>query len=233
MPGTLETAAAGYNEFVRRQAEVEKGDSEVLGMIDSGKYNSVQKGDSVVNWCNVFTDDVAKKKGVKLPRIKELPGFGGKGSEDWPENPASAQSLAGFFRAASEMPASGVKRVDPAYGKELANEGEFVIFSGEGHSTVMAPTKKWPNVYRSDIGNRGEDTRRKVGVSAFAPLYHIDKDKFNERRSELIRDFNKIPRDKYGYEMAPVTDGATRAHYERMTREMMREFHEVAPEMGI
>ena len=189
MPDQLEDI---YNmtKSVKRPGTHESINLDIL----SGKYNTIPDGYAK---CNLFTNDALTKYfGVDLPKRREFktPAFAKRTSEGtfegWGDAPASASVQGVFFDSASKIPGSGVSLVDPMTGSKLAKEGNPVIVLGAGHATIAAPHDKWPQIYRSDLSNRGEDKRTAVGLKNTDDFkfYALDKDKYKKFRS-LMKDF--------------------------------------------
>lgn len=172
---------ADYQAFIR--------DQQVQGMINSGKYDSIPPvfdgqriTSSRVTWCNVFTDDVAKRYNIKLPRMTDVEDFERRSSFDsslaqHKDNPAYVKDMHRLLLGAVRDGVPGISSVSKDEGKRLADAGEYVMAIDEGHTTVMAPNigSKWPVVYRSD--QEGRTSRKlKIGFnsSAQAELGRMD-----------------------------------------------------------
>jgi len=139
-------------------------------IIQDGIYNSGYDKDRYFK-CNLFFSDVVKGlTGADVPKIKderhpENPTSSGGNKKDWPDNPMSAAAMENYYLERSNIPNSGVVSVTPEDGRKLANSGRVVLAVGKGHTTIMAPSKNpWPLVFRSDIQDRGEDKRTRVGL---------------------------------------------------------------------
>jgi hypothetical protein len=164
----------------------------IKSKIKTGKYNKEKSGDFTINKCNLFVDDVAQKGwGVKLPRYKHSPV---KHYEGWDERPLEARQMRYFLNGLTAFgPSSGVKRLDRKSAWQAANSGGLVVVTNGTHSTVMAPSKSRPKVYRSDQEDRRE-TRYRVGVSENYDFFYVDPTEYStfmgavQRTGERVED---------------------------------------------
>ena len=191
-------------------------ENEIDKSIRSGKYSrSFSKKDDY-NKCNLFVCDVLKKGwDIEVPKMKDedyrgVTSSGGK-KDDWPENPMSAVGLHGYYSERSALPNSGVSEVDVKTGMELSKAGAPVVVLGAGHATLIAADDApWPLIYRSDLADRGEDKRTRVGMK--------DPDKFRyfAINPPQYKEFNKKIKD-YGF-----TDNAVVQKYEEVDGKTQR-----------
>ena len=207
--------------------------------IASKKYNSYDKdGVKTYNKCNVFMDDMAQRGwGVALPRLKDdmfvkeygytsSPGRNVfKGNE---EKPMSAASLDDYYEQRSQLRGSGVKRVPFNAISQLANQGNLVLVVGSGHATIAAPSKeKWPLIFRSDLGERGEDKRTRVGVKNPDKFqyYMIEPNQYNEF-SNTLKESGYSDSDVYYQWDEPDKDS-----HQTKIREKYKKLHEMLREL--
>lgn len=161
--------------------------------IQTGRYNT-ERGvigsrsaylptTGMINKCNLFVDDMAKKYwGVTLPRRKHSL-FATENNPDWPEMPMSAAPLHRYYETRSKLKTSGVEKVDHNQGREIANNGGLVLVLGGGHATIMSPSAaQWPLIYRSNLANRGGDFRTRVGIKSpeYYDYYAVQPEEYNK-----------------------------------------------------
>jgi len=168
--------------------------------IRSGEYTRCEGKDYYQ--CNLFTTDVAKDYfGVELPKMKDAiyghvageytAGEVGRGvlKRDWPNKPMPAAEMYSYFKERSGLRGSGVSRVVAEEARKKATRGELVLMLGGGHATVVAPSENpWPLVFRSDLSNRGDDNRTRVGMAS------PDAGKFFAINPEEYENFTKLVR---------------------------------------
>ncbi len=181
-------------------------DQGILFSIDTGKYNKEEvkvpysKFPSTINKCNLFVDDMASKFwGVSLPRLGQTsPQTIWKGHKK--TRPCSASDMLDFFNGMNKFEGNGINKVNRDQAANEANLGKLVIALSENgaHTSIMAPNKSRPMIYRSDLLGRGKDKRKKVGVGESFNFFLIDPDKYNRYRQKGSRGHSDESMKIYG-----------------------------------
>lgn len=175
---------------------------DILKDIETGVYNKEvvknQYGDNqTINKCNLFVDSVAQRYGVKLPRYPETSER--PYHEGWEDRPASAYDMRNFLRGRTIHEDGGVRKIDRDEAHTIANAGGLVIVTSGGHSTIMAPGRKSPSVYRSDLAGRKGDKRKKVGVGkSYGDFYAIEPEQYNAFEAGGMRGNSYADITRYG-----------------------------------
>ena len=175
--------------------------------IRSGEFSQYEPGvigspEEDYHKCNLFNAAAAKLWDIAVPRMQDETGYseftsGGVRKSDWPDNPMMLSGQSQYYENRSQLRESGVTKVSAREARSKANKGDLVFAYGRGHASVVAPHKKWLELYRPDLAFRGGDKRTRVGVrekGKNVDFYAIEPKLYNEFNAYLKRQ-NMAERD--------------------------------------